>query len=84
MTKVNEQFLEAMQKRLNEKEGVFVGGLNYKNISVYGLSKLIFEDANILGWKTEPWRTMHSDDMKKLCVDISNRCWMLWERLDSK
>lgn len=81
MTKVNKKFIEAMQKRLDEKEKIFTEKLNYKNMDlVYLRDNLIKAAINV----DEGY--VHEDDekFKKELVDLANFCWMLWERLEEK
>jgi hypothetical protein len=81
MTEVNKQFIEACNTRLAEKEPFYGGDenpKNYKNMDEKDLVKDLFLDAGELdlyiGAADKP-------KLRKLCIDISNRCWMLWERL---
>jgi len=84
MTKVNKQFIEAMQKRIDGKPAEYDGAdnpKNYKNMSEYELSRLIKKDAEQL------FHNVLSNPDKFIameqCIDIANRCWMLWERLEA-
>ena len=77
--KLNEEFIEECNKRLAEKEKIYGGKgnpKNYTNMTDYELLYLILTDATLLqsclfvGTK---------DEIKELCVDIANRCSMIWE-----
>ncbi|MHB8276382.1 MAG: hypothetical protein ACYDIA_01845 [Candidatus Humimicrobiaceae bacterium] len=91
MTKINLKFEEARQKRLDEKESIYQGALNYKNMSVSSLINLIdFDICHVIGIL----RTLERKDkalklegvlkviVREKLVDISNRCGMAWERLE--
>jgi hypothetical protein len=83
MTKVNEKFIEAMQKRLDEKEGTYIEDLNYKNMDLVQLNTRLYS-------KWMEYKNMmvgsplnKDEQMLKKLVDMANFCWMLWERLES-
>jgi HD-like signal output (HDOD) protein len=75
-TKVNEKFIGAMQKRLEEKDKIYKGKLNYKSMAAWRLDERLNETIKAYE-KTE---FASKECMKKL-VDIANFCWMTWERL---
>jgi hypothetical protein len=91
MTKINPKFIDAMQERLDEKEPEYGGEdnpKNYRNLSLHAIN-------NLVGWHCKVFADLFfkfkhnypdvkSEDVKKKLADISNFCWMLWERLESK
>lgn len=78
-TKVNKEFLAAMQERLDEKEDVFTGVLNYKEMTLYQLIGRLNEagDKLLVLYKDEP----NDTKLREKLIDLANFCWMLWERL---
>jgi len=81
MTKINPKCLRACQLRLNEKEQIYSGDRNYKNMVINDLqywwdNDFQIADVAILGRDKEV-------ACKKL-VDLINRSWMLWERLSEE
>ena len=87
MTKVNKQFIEKMQERLNEKEAEFTGELNYKNMALETLWYRAMESAKLLDITLAPdkddvlARRVFREETRKELVDMGNFLWMLWERL---
>jgi hypothetical protein len=84
MTEVNKKFIGAMQKRLDEKEEIFIGELNYKNMDDVQLNTRLYGKwREYIGlMQGSP---LHSiNDVKKKLVDMANFCWMLWELLEEQ
>lgn len=82
MEKVNRKFIKVCDQRIKEKEPEYGGKnnpLNYRNIGEGKLVELIYWDTFILKHET------HNVGFKqKLCIDIANRCSMLWEKLEEE
>lgn len=81
MTKVNPKFIEAKQKRLDEKEKIFVGKLNYKNMTLAQLHDKIMEKAEAVH---NAYKDSSDKKLKKELCDLSNMSGFLWERLGEK
>ena len=86
MTKVNEKFIQAMQKRLDEKFSEYDGENNpkyYKNMPISSLNSCLYSQMVEYQRLMMQFRELDSLELvqKKLC-NISNFCWMLWERLE--
>lgn len=80
---VNEKFIEAMQKRLDEKSREYDGENNpdyYKNMSAKDLIGIIYEDTQCAFMCRDNLSVLN---IKKICEDVANRCFMLWERLEA-
>ena len=78
MTKVNKQFIKAMQIELDKKEKIFVGKLYYKNMPEHALKNRLYEKMTDY-FKFRLFWNRHA--LQNLLVHIANFCWMLWERL---
>lgn len=87
MTKVNTKFLEAKQKRLDEKNEIYIDELNYKNMTIdclWGRLSEKYRMANaIMGCSSEIQQRFKLSIMKDV-VDISNFCGFIWERLEEE
>lgn len=83
-TKVNKEFIEAMQTRLDEKTSIYDGEdnpKNYKNLRGLTLINDIQEDSI----KIEKAYALKNDSFaQEKLIDIANRCSMLWERLENQ
>lgn len=78
MTNINKDFIKAMQERLDEKEKIYTGKKNYKNMSLERLSDRI---GSTIG---DFWRKFYchkNTQVKKELIDLANFCWMLWEKI---
>jgi len=84
MTQVNKDFIKAKQVRLDEKSKEYDGEdnpKNYKNMDEIELWNLINDDVQNVYLFLYVKSRNKKLAIEKL-VDISNRCGMLWERLE--
>jgi hypothetical protein len=75
MTKVNQDFIKAMQLRLDMKDGIYKDKKNYKNMHIGALISRL--NKTILNMNS----VYHEEDYLKELVDVANFCWMIWERV---
>lgn len=84
MTRVNPKFIEVKQKRLDEKDRIYVGELNYKNMTVDCLWGRLSEKYRMVDpiMKSSPViQEQFKKSIMKDMADISNFCGFIWERL---
>jgi len=88
MTKVNKKFIKGMQSELDRKAPEYDGKdnpKNYKNMSIRDLWNLINADnADISMYikHTDKGIIIVRDEVMKKLIAISNRCWMIWDKLN--
>ena len=57
--------------------------LNYRNLGLMQLTEMVWGDCNRLVADLS-MRNINSELAQKRCKDITNRCWMIWDKLQSK
>ena len=73
MTEVNKDFIKAMQVRLDEKDPIYTGKKNYKNMDIGALIDRLDETIKDMD-------SVHcTQDYLKELVDVANFLWMIWE-----
>jgi len=85
----NPKFLEACQKRLDEKSSEYDGednSKNYRNMCYWDLTQEIANDVCYIQSEFPFFPSMgcSKEKIQKLCIDIASRCSMIWEKLEAK